>query len=308
MTNDERTAVTIGYVGLGNMGGALAARLARHGDLLVFDLNAAAIEAQVLLGANPAEDLPALAAASDVVFLCLPTSAHVRDALFGVHGLASGLREGTLIVDQTSGDPRETREIAAELAERGVEFIDAPVSGGPLRAQEGTIAIMVGATDAQYARVLPLLERISSRIFHAGKLSHGHLIKLVNNLVSGIIRWASLEGVALAAKHGVAPATAIEIMSAGGARNDWMAAVMGPQVIHGDLSNGFSVGLAHKDLRIACELAEEASVPLLVGNLIREIYGLCINEMGYDTKVDSTALMMDRMAKTQVVPPEYRFA
>lgn len=298
----------IGYVGLGNMGGALAARLAPHGDLVVFDLNPATIETQVGLGAKAADDLPTLAAECDVIFLCLPTSAHVRTAIFGERGLVGGLRPGTVIIDQTSGDPRQTKAIAADLQDLQVQLVDAPVSGGPLRAAAGTIAIMVGASEAQYDIVLPLLQRISPNVFRAGELGNGHLVKLVNNMVSGVIRWITLEGVALAAKYGVSPEDAVQIMSAGGARNDWMVAVMGPQVIHGDLSNGFSVGLAHKDLKIACELGQEAAVPLLVGNLTREIYQMCINEMGFDTKVDSTALMMDRMAGTQVVPKDYRFA
>ncbi len=297
----------LGYVGLGNMGGALSARLAPHGDLIVYDLNPSAVEAQVALGAQAAADLPALATECDVIFLCLPTSAHVRQVVLGNDGFGESLRPGTVIIDQTSGDPRETKEIAQELATRGVELVDAPVSGGPVRAAEGTIAIMVGCSDDQYAKVRDLLGRISPNVFRAGELGSGHVVKLVNNLVSGIIRWATLEGVALATKLGVPPASAVEIMNAGGARNDWMVKVMGPQILNGNLANGFSVGLAHKDLRVACELADEASVPLLVGNVTREIYRMCINEWGFDTKVDATALMMDRMAGTAFVPESYTF-
>jgi 3-hydroxyisobutyrate dehydrogenase len=294
-------------VGLGNMGGALAGRLAPPGDLIVFDLNPAAMDRLVAQGARCATSLESLASECDVVFLCLPTSAHVRSAIFDAGGLARALTPGTLVIDQTSGDPRETRKIAADLAALDVEMVDAPVSGGPLRAAEGTIAVMVGASDAQYESVLPLLHRISPNVYRAGELGDGHLVKLVNNMISCVTRWVTLEGVALAAKYGVSPQHAIEIMSVSGARNNWMTAVMGPQVLHGDLSNGFSIGLAHKDLKLACELGDEAAVPLLVGNLTREIYRMCANEMGFDTKVDSAALMMDRMAGTHVVPSDYRF-
>lgn len=297
----------LGYIGLGNMGGALAARLAPGGDVYAFDMNAEAVAAQVSLGAAAAPDLRSVAKECDVIFLCLPTSAHVRQVIFGPDGLSGDLRPGTVIIDQTSGDPRETRQINDELASLGVDLVDAPVSGGPVRAAEGTIAIMVGCADEQYARVQTLLHRISPNVCRAGELGSGHAVKLVNNLVSGIIRWATLEGVALAAKLGVCPQSAVEIMSAGGARNDWMAAVMGPQILNGNLANGFSIGLAHKDLKVACELADAASVPLLLGNLTREIYRMCVNEWGYDTKVDATALMMDRMAGTHVVPADYTF-
>ena len=297
----------LGYIGLGNMGGALAARLAPGGDVYAFDMNAEAVAAQVSLGAAAAPDLRSVAKECDVIFLCLPTSAHVRQVIFGPDGLSGDLRPGTVIIDQTSGDPRETRQINDELASLGVDLVDAPVSGGPVRAAQGTIAIMVGCADEQYARVQTLLHRISPNVCRAGELGSGHAVKLVNNLVSGIIRWATLEGVALAAKLGVCPQSAVEIMSAGGARNDWMAAVMGPQILNGNLANGFSIGLAHKDLKVACELADAASVPLLLGNLTREIYRMCVNEWGYDTKVDATALMMDRMAGTHVVPADYTF-
>jgi len=299
--------VKLGYVGLGNMGGALAARLAPGGDLHVFDLSSPAVEAQVSLGATAAPDLASVARECDVIFLCLPTSAHVREVIFGAKGLSEDLRPGTLIIDQTSGDPRETEQIARELAARGVDLVDAPVSGGPVRAAEGTIAIMVGCSEEQYARVHALLGRISPKVYRAGELGSGHAVKLVNNLVSGITRWATLEGVALAAKLGVSPQSAVEIMSAGGARNDWMVAVMGPQILNGNLANGFSVGLAHKDLKVACDLADEVSVPLLVGNVTREVYRMCINEWGFDTRVDATALMMDRMAGTDIVPKDYTF-
>ncbi|RYE41590.1 MAG: NAD(P)-dependent oxidoreductase [Hyphomicrobiales bacterium] len=300
--------MNVGYVGLGNMGGALASRLAPQGNLAVYDLDPKATQRLVELGATAAASPADLAKNCDTIVLCLPTSAHVHDVIFRAGGMASELRPGTVIIDQTSGDPRETRAIADDLAQLQVDLVDAPVSGGPFRAADGTIAIMVGATGEQYDAVLPLLRVISPNVFRAGELGSGHLIKLVNNMVSGVIRWITMEGVALAAKYGVAPENAVEIMSAGGARNDWMVAVMGPQVIRGDLSNGFSVGLAHKDLKLACELGNDASVPLLVGNLTREIYQMCINEMGFDTKVDSTALMMDRMAGTHVVPANYQFA
>jgi 3-hydroxyisobutyrate dehydrogenase len=296
--------MNVGYVGLGNMGSPLAARLAPGGDLTVFDLNEAAVDRLIERGARGSSGLVELASKSDVVLLCLPTSAEVRTAVFGDGGLREGMRKGTLLIDQTSGDPRETRAMAAELVNDGVELIDAPVSGGPARAEEGTITIMVGSSDEQYDRALPLLSRVSSNVRRAGAVGDGHLVKLVNNMISGMIRWATIEGVALAAKYGVSPHRAVEIMSTSGAKNDYMDQVMGPEVLKGNLSVGFSVGLAHKDLRIACELGEEASVPLLVGNLTREIYQMCISEMGYDARVDSTAVMMDRMAGTHMVPPD----
>ena len=136
----------IGYVGLGSMGGALARRLLLAHPLHVHDVNATAAQRMSNLGAKPCASGSELAVECDTILLCLPTSAEVRTAIFGPTGLAATARQGTLIVDQTTGDPTATRAMAAELAPDGIDLIDAPVSGGPRGADAGTIAIMVGAT------------------------------------------------------------------------------------------------------------------------------------------------------------------
>ena len=136
----------LGYVGLGAMGGALARRLMLSHKLRVLDLRPEVVAAFAENGAIPAQDGASLARESDILLLCLPRSADVREAIFGAGGLAEGLSPGKVVVDQTSGNPDDTRAMAAELAEQGITLIDAPVSGGPAGADAGTIAIMVGGT------------------------------------------------------------------------------------------------------------------------------------------------------------------
>src|SRR5207237_7500150 len=128
----------------------------------VYDLNPAAVREMVDKGARACTGLPAMAASCDVILLCLPTSTHVRAAIFGPEGLGAELRAGTLLIDQTTGDPQATRQMAAELAGRGVALIDAPVSGGVQGADAGTIAIMIGADERELARARPVLAAISS--------------------------------------------------------------------------------------------------------------------------------------------------
>jgi 3-hydroxyisobutyrate dehydrogenase len=229
----------------------------------------------------------------------------VREVIFGDPGLGGALRGGTVIVDQTSGDPDATRAMADELAGRGVELIDAPVSGGARGAEAGTIAIMVGASPQQYERVHSILAAISPNVFHAGDVGTGHTIKLVNNLLSATQRLLTFEAVTLAAKNGVEPRRAVEILMAGGGKNAYLEKIMGPLVLEGKLGTGFTLGLAHKDLRLACELGAESAVPMFFGNLARELYQLHISEMGPDTKVDGAALTVDRLAGTNVVPPDH---
>jgi 3-hydroxyisobutyrate dehydrogenase len=284
------------------MGGALARRLQISHRLHVFDMNPAAVQRLADQGAIACSSLAELAACCELIFLCLPSSDYVRTALFGPEGLACRALKGTLIIDQTTGDPIATKAMADELLQRGVQMVDAPVSGGVKGAHAGTIAIMVGASAEQYVRIAPLLLSISPNIFHAGPIGSGQVIKLVNNLISGVQRLLTFEGVALAVKNGIDPAKACEILLAGGARNAFMENIMAPKILKGELNVGFTLGLMHKDMRLACQLGSDTGVPLFLGNLARELYQMCISENGPHAEVNTAALVVDRMAGTYVVP------
>ena len=294
----------IGYIGVGNMGGALAGRLQLVHPLVVFDVSEAAVRVLAEKGAQVATGPAEIATECDLVFLCLPTSQHVRDILFGTGGLAKALKPGALIVDQTTGDPNETRAMARELGGKGVDMIDAPVSGGKAGAEAGTIAIMVGANQAQYDRVLPILTAISPNVFHAGGVGNGHVVKLVNNLMSAVQRVLSFEAMALAAKNGVDPRVATDILLASGGRNAYLERMMKPRILEGKLNVGFTLGLAHKDTRLACQLGIDSGVPMFLGNAARELYQLSISQMGRESQVDTIGQVFDRIAGTQVVPVE----
>jgi 3-hydroxyisobutyrate dehydrogenase len=294
--------MSIGYIGTGNMGGALAGRLLLSHPLVVFDRSEAATQPLARGGAKVALLPSDVAAECDVIFMCLPTSSHVRALLFGAGGLAEAIMPGTLLIDQTTGDPNETRSLAERLRPRGIELIDAPVSGGKAGAEAGTIAIMVGADPTQFDRALPLLTAISPNVFHAGGVGNGHVIKLVNNLMSTVQRVLSFEAVALAAKNGVDPRTATDILLAGGGRNAYLEKMMKPRILEGKLNVGFTLALAHKDVRLACQLGNDSGVPMFLGNTARELYQLAIGQMGGESQVDTVGLVFDRLSGTQVVP------
>ncbi|MDM0116269.1 NAD(P)-dependent oxidoreductase [Variovorax sp. J22R133] len=295
----------VGYIGLGNMGSALAARLQLGHELLVYDANTAAVQKMVMQGAVSATSLSDVGQQCDIILMCLPTSDIVRTVIFGADGLLGSLREGTLLVDQTSGDPMATRAMAAELALRGVELIDAPVSGGPTGARAGNIAIMLGATKLQYEKVLPLLQTISPNIFHAGDVGAGHVAKLANNLVSAAQRFVTMECMALAVKNGVGAETIVDIMTAGAARNFYLEKLVRPHVLSGKLASNFTLGLLYKDIRQACQLGMDSNVTMLFGNLTKEFLQMTINEHSPETQVYATALVMDRLAGTHVVPENH---
>lgn len=294
----------IGYMGLGNMGGPLAQRLLLRHPLLVHDRDPAAVQRLVALGATAATDAADLAARCDVLLLCLPTTEHVRSLVFGARGIAGAARPGTLVLDQTTGDPVATRAMVPELESAGLDFVDAPVSGGPEAAHAGTISIMVGATPELFARAEPVLRVISPKVFHAGAFGTGYVAKLANNMLFSATRLATLEAVALAAKNGIEPRRAAEILLAGSSRNFFMEHTLLPRILSGELASGFTLELAHKDVRLATQLGVETEVTLLIGNLVREFYQMCISELGRDVQVNATALVMDRLAGTQMVPPE----
>lgn len=296
--------MNVGYIGLGEMGGALARRLQLRQPLLVFDLDPVILRSVAESGASPCASARELASTCNTIFFCLPTSEHVRSALFGEHGVAQFLKPGTVVIDQTSGDPSITRGIAKDLANLGVTLVDAPVSGGPEGAQAGTIAILVGADPAVFEQVRPLLELISPNISHAGNVGAGHVIKLINNLVSGAQRLLSLEAISLAAKNGIDPAKACEMLVSGNARNAFLEKYLRQHVLTGKLNFGFTLALMHKDLRLACQLGSDSRVPMFFGNLTREMYQMCISEKGPDANVHACTLVMDRLAGTHLVPTD----
>jgi 3-hydroxyisobutyrate dehydrogenase len=232
----------------------------------------------------------------------LPTSEHVREVIFSLDGLASTAKSGLMIIDQTTGDPLATRAMAEELRARGVCLVDAPVSGGTQGAEGGTIAIMVGGTDDEYLRATSVLSAISPNHFHAGAVGAGHVMKLVNNLLSGAQRLVALEGMALAVKNGVDPRVAHQILLAGGGRSAYLERTFPAEVLTGQLNPGFTLSLMHKDIRLACQLGLESAVPMFFGSLTREFYQMCLNEHGPTAQVETAALAVDRLAGTHIVP------
>lgn len=294
----------VGYVGLGNMGGALARRLQLSMPLHVFDLNPAAVDGLVAAGAVACASAREVAARSDIVLTCLQTSRQVRDAVMGEEGIAAGLAAGGIIADQTTGDAFETRALSAELAGRGLHFIDAPVSGGPPGAAAGTIAIMVGAPANLYARVEPVLRAISSNVFHTGEVGTGHVMKVANNLMAAAQRLLTHEVMCLAVKSGVEPAKAVEVIQRSSGRNYTIDVTYPRHILTGDLFQGFTLALMHKDVALANDLAAKAGVPLFLGAQVKEHYQAAINEFGAGGDVNDAVRMFERMAGTRVRPAE----
>lgn len=271
--------MSVGYIGLGVMGGALARRMLKSRPVTVFDLNKTAVESLVDDGAIAAGSGAELAEYCDVVFLCLPRSEQVETALFGPDELALKLRKGSVIVDQTSGNPDTTREIAVKLSELGIEMLDAPVSGGAKGAADGTIAIMTGGKASTLARVRPILEQISPNIFPCGEVGAGQVMKLLNNTISVCNRIAMLEGVALGMRNGLDLSVMTDVLNSGGARSKASENML-PGLLAGKADSFFLMSLMLKDLNLASGLAMSSGTPLKFGQLARGMLQAASNVRG----------------------------
>ena len=286
----------VGFVGLGSMGGAIVKRMLMQRKVRLYDLDperAAVLQSQ---GGMPAQSLAALAAESDTICLCLPTSADVRTAIFGDNGLAKGLKRGTIIADMTTGDPLQTKEMAAALAEKGVELIDAPVSGGPDGAVAGTLAIMVGGTAEQFARMKPLFETVGPNVFHMGAVGTGQTMKLVNNILLAGCKVMTYEVMALAAKNGLDPKLAGAVLQKSSGRNGTTERTL-QTTLDGVFRGTFSLALMTKDVRLGNELGKNTGVPMLLGRLVEELHNIAMVEHGGN--VDANIIIRDFEARSK---------
>ncbi len=214
-----------------------------------------------------------------MIMLCLPRSRDVRAVIFGPNGLADALKPGAVVIDQTSGDPTETRKMSEELARRGVHMVDAPVSGGAAGAAAGTIAIMAGGAREQLDRVRPIFEQISPNIFECGGIGSGQVMKLINNMVSTCNRFAMLEGVAMGKRNGLDLSVMSDVLNAGGARSKSSENML-PAIVRGEPDSFFYLQLMLKDLNLASALATETGIPLQFGQMARGMLQAASNRLG----------------------------
>ncbi|MED5573473.1 MAG: NAD(P)-dependent oxidoreductase [Pseudomonadota bacterium] len=285
----------LAYVGLGAMGGALARRLMLSHKLRVLDLRPEVVAEFADNGAIPVQDGASLARESDIILLCLPRSADVRDAIFGPGGLAEGLEPGKIIIDQTTGNPDETRAMAAELAEKGITMIDGPVSGGPAGADAGTIAIMVGGAIETFNKVKPYLESISPNVMHCGAIGNGHVVKLVNNTIAACNRMAMLEAVAMGRKYGLTLETMSDVINKSSGRSGATERGL-PAMIEGVKSSNFAMALMLKDVTLATQLGTNCGAPMMMHNIVRGMLQNGLYHCGQDANMDETAELIEAMA------------
>jgi 3-hydroxyisobutyrate dehydrogenase len=266
-----RMGERIGVVGLGTMGAAMARNLLRAGHA-VTTWNRTPGKAATLVeaGAQEAGSLPQLAGAADIVIVCVSDTPDVESVLFGTPGLASALPRGSLVVDCSTISPAATHEIARRLAEGGIGFIDAPMSGGSEGARNATLTFFVGGSEADVARARPVLEAMGRSITHFGPAGSGQAVKAVNQVVLAGAYLGVAEGMVLALKAGLDPAAVADALG-GGAAQSWVLANRSGRMIANDYPLGFRTSLHLKDLSIALDLARGLGATLPVAALAAQL-------------------------------------
>lgn len=253
----------IAFLGLGDIGTPMAHHLAKAPfELVVW--NRTASKAAAFAGSHRgvvAAATPAAAATDrDVVITCLPSSVEVEELLHRADGILPALRRGSILLDCTSGDPAASRDIAAELATRGVQFVDAPVSGGTIAAVEGRLTVMCGGDEDAVARVRPVLEAFGKKIFYCGQVGAGHTVKAVNQALLAVHILATAEALVAAAKAGVKPAVALDAINASSGRSNSSENLIPARALSGEFPRTFRLALLDKDVDIAARLARDVGV------------------------------------------------
>ena len=272
----------------------MAAHLARRGPLVVWNRTGdRAREFASKHGATAAATPREAVEAAGAVVTCLPSSREVEALLEGPDGLLAGLRPGTLFVDCTSGDPASSRRIAGRLAERGIAFADAPVSGGTNGAEAGTLTVMVGADTETFIRARPILAAFGRRIDHVGPVGAGDAVKAVNQVLLGLNILAVGEGLAALVKIGVNPHTALDVINASSGRSFVSQVLVPERVLTGLWPKTFRLALLSKDVDIGVDLLAETGVQAPIAGLAGRVLGAARDELG------ETADYLDPIRRTE---------
>jgi 2-hydroxymethylglutarate dehydrogenase len=269
----------VGFVGVGNIGAPMCRHVLDRGyPVTVFDANPRALEEFRNTSATIAPSLMDLARRSEVVVLSLPDSDVVERVVLGEEGLAEGLSLGKVLIDTSSSRPSSTRRIAAHLAEKGIDMLDAPVSGGVLRAREGRLAVMVGGKEDVYERFQEVLRSFGSQIFYVGGHGAGHVAKCLNNLMSATTLAAAAEVVLVGIRAGLDPEKLVEVINASSGRSYSTEVKFPRYVLNRAFDDGFAVRLMDKDLKIALDSAAELKTPITIGTAVGRVWEEAVSQ------------------------------
>ena len=294
----------IGFIGLGNMGHGMAKNIVEKGYQLTVmgRRNRVPVEDLLARGATEATSAREIAERSSVVFLCVTGSGDVEAVVRAPNGLKAGLKPGSIVVDCTTSDPTSTTALAAELAEIGVAFVDAPLGRTPKEAWAGTLDVMVGATEAVFARLKPVLETWAGRIVHIGGPGDGHRMKLINNFLS--LGYAALyaEALALSQKVGISPQRFDSVIRNGRMDCGFYQTFMQWTLDANRDAHKFSLSNAFKDLRYLESMADSVFLANPVGNAVKNTFAMAVAAGGAEDFVPMLPMFVGKTNAVDLTP------
>ena len=294
----------IGFIGIGLMGHGIAKNIVSKGYALTFQKRRSVPDAGAdltALGATEVGNAGEVAAASDIIILCVTGSPDVESSCFGANGIADAARAGMIVVDTSTAEPTSTQLLRDRFAPLGVEFIDAPLARTPVEAELGKLNTMVGATDAAFAALEPVLKTYCENIFHVGPPGAGHKVKLMNNFIAQAICAATAEAFAASVKSGVDPKQLVRVVSAGGVNSGLFQAMA--KTLDGDMQGlKFQLDNARKDLRYYTHFTESMPLTSWIGEAVHQsLVQACAMGLG-DGMVAELVTAQERVNSVKIRP------
>jgi len=293
---------SVAFLGLGAIGAPMAKHLTPPGFTLSV-WNRTASKAAAFAAANNVRHAmtPSDAArGAEIVITCLPTSREVATLLDGADGLLATMAKGSLLIDCTSGDPATSRQTAARLAEKGIGFLDAPVSGGVSGAEAGKLTVMVGGDAALLERAQPALQAFGEKIVHCGPVGAGHAIKAINQALLAVHIWSLGEGMLALSKAGVKPEVALDVINVSSGRSNTSMNLFPQRVIGRAFPRTFKLALLDKDVRIGAQFLREQNVPSPMIQLAAELFAAAHAELGDDADHVEAVKVVERTGGAEI--------
>ncbi|MEO6338528.1 MAG: NAD(P)-dependent oxidoreductase [Caulobacteraceae bacterium] len=295
---------TLGFVGVGRMGGPMTERLLKAGyGVVVYDKSAAAVAALEALGAVAAPTAQAVAHQAEIVLSSLPTPDILQAVMLGPDGISSGAKVKTVVDLSTSG-PRMAATVAAGLAERKIDWVDSPVSGGVVGARNGTLAVMVSCKAEVLPSVEPILSNIGKVFYVGDKPGQAQVAKIGNNILAASAMVMTSEVMAMGMKAGLDPQTFLDIIQAGSGRNSAAGDKFPRCVLPGTFDFGFTIGLSYKDVKLCVDEAEGMGVPMVAGAAVRQMLAITTAKYGADADFTNIAKVLEEWAGVEIRAPK----
>jgi 3-hydroxyisobutyrate dehydrogenase-like beta-hydroxyacid dehydrogenase len=294
----------LGFIGLGKMGAPMAGRLVDAGyALTIFDTREAALAPFVARGAKSATSPAAVASAVETVLVSLPTPGVVREVALGANGIGAGTKVKTFVDLSTTG-PRMAQEIAAQLADKGITAVDAPVSGGVGGAQKGTLAVMAACAPPLFEALKPILE-VLGKVFYLGdKPGLGQTMKLANNLLSATAIAITSEAMVMGVKAGLDPRVMLDVINAGSGRNSASQDKFPKAILPRTFDFGFTTELMYKDVKLFLQEAEAMGIPMWVASAVGQLWFLTYSQIGPEKDFTTLVQCVEKWAGIEVKSPD----